>query len=140
MTVPVWPASLPRPDRETWQRTPQEARIKRQSTNGPPGYRRRFSSVAQMVTLSLTLTRADAAVFDMFFQETTEQGARPFWMPDPTTDGWRLIAADGGGLLTHEGTPILISAWWLCLFGDSLPVESIVGSEFRKTFTVVVLP
>ena len=136
----VWPASLPRPDRETWQRTPQEARIKRQATNGPPGYRRRFSAAAHLVTLSLTLTRADAAVFDRFHDEITAQGSLSFWMPDPTTDGWALIAAEGGALTTHDGTPILISAWWLCLFGDSLPVESIVGSEFRKTFSVVVLP
>ncbi len=140
MTVPVWPASLPRPDRETWQRTSQDARVKRQSTSGPPGYRRRFSSAAQMVTLSLTLSRRQAAVFDDFFRITTAQGSLSFWMPDPTADGWPLLTADGGALTTHGGAPILISAWWLCLFGDSLPAESVVGIEFRKTFSVVVLP
>lgn len=138
--IPIWPAGLPKPDRETWQRTPQEARIKRQNQNGPPGYRRRFSSAAQMVTLSLTLTRADAALFDEFFFSSTEQGSLPFWMPDPTRDGWALMAAGGGALITHDGRQILIGAWWLCIFGDSLPTEAIVGGEFRKTFSVVVLP
>lgn len=140
MTIPIWPAELPRPDRDTWQRSPQDARIKRQSDAGPPAYRRRFSAVADQVSLSLTLTRDGAARFDRFYADATAGGSLPFWMPDPTLDGWELDTAEGDALTTHDGTPLLISAWWLCLFGATVPAESIIGSEWRKTFTVVVLP
>ena len=140
MTVPVWPAEMPRPERSTWQNTPQEARLKRQSDSGPPGYRRRFSSAADLVTLSVVLSRKDKAIFDRFFREVTQRGAVPFWMPDPTTDGWALLTSAGLPILDTSGAPILLSARWLCLFGDTLPVETVQGIEFRKTFSVMVLP
>lgn len=46
MTIPLWPATLPKPERQTFQKTWTEGRLKRQSEAGPPGYRRRFSAVA----------------------------------------------------------------------------------------------
>ncbi len=136
----IWPVELPRPERNSFQSTPQEARLKRQSDAGPPGYRGRFSSAATMVTLSVILSRAQKAVFDGFFARDTKRGSRMFWMPDPTTDGWRMLTPDGAPVLTTDGVPVLLSARWLCLFGDSLPVESVQGIEFRKSFNVVVLP
>ncbi len=49
MSYPVWPSDLPRPERSSYQLQPQDARRKRGFESGPPGYRRRFSAVAQMV-------------------------------------------------------------------------------------------
>ena len=135
-----WPEDLPRPERESWQSKPQDARLKRQNEAGPPGYRRRFSSVATIVNLSLVLTRHEKAVFDAFFAEDTAHGSRLFTMPDPTTDGWTLLTDAGAGMLTADGAPILLSATWLCSFGDQTPSESLQGLEFLKTFSVVVLP
>lgn len=140
MTIPTWPASLPKPERKPWSRSPFEARIKRQPEAGPPGYRRRFSSVAESVALSIVVSRAGKAVFDQFYEETTAFGGTPFYMPDPTTDGWALLDGAGNPMLTEGGQPILLSAIWLCLFGDDLPKESIEGVNFRMAFSVVVMP
>lgn len=144
MTVPSWPAELPRPERSSWSAQPQDARLKRRSDAGPPGWRRRFSSAARLVSLSVFLSRDQKAVFDTFLAYTTGGGAVPFWMPDPTTDGWPLLSSDGTPLLVSggpdDGKPILLGAQWLCTFGDQLPVESIAGVNFRMNFSVVVLP
>lgn len=140
MTTLAWPSTLPRPERSTWQLQPQDARRKRANDAGPPGYRRKFSSVAQMVSLSVLLSRAGKDLFDTFFHVDCAEGSHPFTMPDPTTDGWPLLGANGDPLLDGQGQPLLRSGTWLCLWGDQVPVETIVGIEFRKTFSVVVMP
>lgn len=140
--IATWPASLPRPERPSWNLTPQELRRKRQSDAGPPGYRRRFSSVARMVTMSVILTHDQRAIFDQFFAETCKYGAIRFWMPDPSTDGWPLTTETGDPLLVNASTkvPLELSERWLCAWGDQLPAETVEGIEFRKTFGIVVLP
>lgn len=144
MTVAVWPSSLPKPDRDTWNAQPQDARLKRQSEAGPPTWRRRFSNAAKMVSLSVLLDRDQNAIFENFYLYDTKQGSLLFWMPDPTTDGWFLYTDDGSPLLIsggdNDGAPILLGAQWLCSFGDTLPNETVVGIRFRRTFSVVVIP
>ena len=135
-----WPSDIPRPERSTWQLTPQDARRKIQSEAGPPRYRRRFSSAAKMVTLSVILSRNGKAIFDRFFHDDCAEGAHLFYMPDPTTEGWPLLAANGSPLLTSGGAPILLGGRWLCAWGDQLPAETVQGVEFKKTFSVVVMP
>jgi hypothetical protein len=136
----TWPAELPRPERQTWALTPQEARRKRQPDAGPPGYRRRFTSVARLVTMSVLLTRNGRAIFDRFFHEDCAEGSLNFWMPDPTTDGWPMLTSAGVPVLNGAGLPVLLSARWLCAWGDQMPGEAVQGTEFRKTFGIVVLP
>ena len=138
--IATWPPSLPHPERETWQQQPQESRRKRQSDAGPPGYRRRFSSVARMVTLSVVLTHGQRAVFDKFYLEICKHGTIRFWMPDPSTDGWPLTTEAGVQLTTETGEPLTRAERWLCAWGDQLPTETVLGREFRKSFNVVVLP
>lgn len=140
MSYPVWPDDLRRFEREGWQVQPQNARQRRQSDAGPPGWRRRFSAVARTVSLSLILTRNEKAVFDRFYSEDCAEGARLFWMPDMSTDGWPLLDSTGEPLMS-AGVPLLLSARWLCSFGEEPPVETIVEQvKFRKIFTVVVMP
>lgn len=140
MSYPSWPSQLPRPERSSWQSMPQEARLQRQSDAGPPSWRRRFSSWSETKTLSVVLTRSEKGIFDTFYRETVSAGARLFWMPDPTTDGWPLLTDDGQPIYLPDGQPLLAAAQWLCSFGDQLPTETLVGLEFRKTFNVVVMP
>ncbi|QIO60692.1 hypothetical protein [Rhizobium leguminosarum] len=140
MTVPMWPASLPRPERSTYQLIPAEARLKRRTDAGSPTYRLRFSGVPKLVTLSIMVTRAGKSVFDLFHQIDTRWGALPFTMPDPTTDGWPMTDGAGNPLFDGAGNPLLMSGTWLCLFGDQQPAETIIGKEFRKTFSITVLP
>lgn len=137
----TWPADLPRPERPTWQSSPQDARRKASPEAGPPRYRRRFSSVATLVTMSLILSRSQKAVFDRFYRDDCAQGSLLFRMPDPTTDAWPMLTAGGLPLLDGAGNPILLSALWLCAWGDESPTETIHGQvEFKKIFGILVLP
>lgn len=137
----TWPSELPRPERNSWQSAPQEARRKTQSDVGPVRWRRRFSSVARSISLSVILTRDLRAVFDRFYDDDCAHGSRLFWMPDPTTDGWPMLTGDGDELLLPDGSPVLLSARWLCSWGDQLPTETIHGQvEFKKSFNITVLP
>ncbi|WP_146592200.1 hypothetical protein [Puniceibacterium confluentis] len=140
MSIDVWPADLPLPGRSDYSQSWQEARLARPADAGPPSYRRRTSAVARPVTLSMRLYRSQKAVFDQFYADTVCYGAKPFTMPDPTTDGWPLLSAGGVPVLTEEGTPILLSAQWLCLFGDTSPQVRVDGLRFRVSFSIWVMP
>jgi len=135
-----WPSELPLPDRQGWQAQHQDPRRKRQGDAGPPGYRRRFSSAARLVSLTLTLSRLQKGVFDRFFEIDCALGAHLFRMPDPTTDGWGMLTADGTPILTGAGAPLVLARIWLCAWGDQMPAESVVGTEFRIAFSVAVMP
>lgn len=138
--IMTWPTSLPRPDREGYQQTRQDGRRATKPDSGPMRFRRRFSSTAREVQLQLTLTRAEKAVFDRFYDDDTAGGARLFRMPDPTTDGWQLLTHDDLPLLTHDGQPLLLAAYWLCSFGEQPPAETVAGTLFRISFSVLVMP
>lgn len=141
MSYPVWPETLPRPERSSWQATHQDARLRRRSDAGPMAYRRRFSSAARPVSLSMIVDRDGKAIFDNFFREEIGGGATLFWLPDPTTDGWPLLMDDGTPLLTDDGTPLLLGETWLVTMGQQLPTETIIGSiEFRISFSIEVMP
>lgn len=141
MTLLAFPPDLPRPNRDGWQVTRQDGRLRRSAEAGPPGYRRRSSGVVRAASLSIDMTRHQKAIFWTFFDTTTEGGALPFTMPDPTTDGWPMLDGDGAPLLDEDDTPLLLSATWTCLFGDAAPTESIVRPLlFRISFSVTVLP
>ncbi|SDX90492.1 hypothetical protein SAMN05444336_112123 [Albimonas donghaensis] len=139
MTLLVYPPDLPRPNRGGWQVQRQEPRLRKSAESGPPGYRRRWSSVAKGVALSTDLSRSEKAVFDDFVEQTGF-GARPFDMADPTTDGWPMLDHLGQPVLTDAGLPVLLAARWLCQF-DQLPVETLTRAlTFRMTFSVWVMP
>lgn len=139
MTLAVWPSELPSPLREPYSQERQDARL-RKAAGGPPGYRRRFSSRARFVTLGLELTRARKAVFDDFYDVVTKDGALPFRMPDPSTDGQLLLDAQFNPILTQTGDRILLAAQWVCLFGEPVPSERMFGGRFVINFTVAVMP
>jgi len=139
MTIATWPVDLPRPNRQGYQAQYQDPRLKRAADAGPPGYRRRFSSVSRNVQLVIDASRAQKAVFDTFFH-AQGFGTAMFWMPDPTTDGWPMLTAEGQPVQTAEGTPVLLSAQWLCLFGDAMPTETVIGVRFQISFSVSVMP
>lgn len=140
MTLATWPDRLPRPERRTWDRQPADNRLKRNPEAGPTAYRRRSSAVGEPVQLSILVDRELKAEFDRFFRTTIAHGSLPFWMPDPTTDGWTLLDETGVPLLTDADEPLLISEIWLCLWGDQMPQETIEGMEYRMSFGVLVMP
>lgn len=140
MSVPVWPSQLPKPTRSGYGATPQDPRIRRNAETGPPGFRRRFSSSARMVSLSFICSRFQKGFFDTFLDEQLQEGSLPFWMPDPVSDGWGLLTEDGTQLTSEDGTPLLISAQLLCLITVQ-PQEAIHGQvDFEISMQVAVLP
>ncbi|TRD18350.1 hypothetical protein [Palleronia caenipelagi] len=141
MSYPVWPEELVQFERGGWQAAPQDGRRRSQNETGPPGFRRRFSATARRVDLALIVPQAGRARFWRFHTEDCAGGAQLFWMPDPSVSRARLLDHTGTPLLTGDGTPLLLSRLWLCLWGDQPPVESVEGDvEFRLTFSVWVMP
>lgn len=140
MTILTWPPELDRPERDSWNAAWMDPRRKRRGDTGGPRYRRRFSAVPKLVSLSLLCSRAQKGIFDRFLTQDTNHGTRLFWMPDPTTDGWALLDEAFVQLLDQDGRPLLMAAQWLCVFGDDMPKETVVGNEFRFNFNIVVLP
>lgn len=140
MTILTWPPQLPRPERSTWNLTRQDARRKLRSDAGPPRYRRRMSAVAQLVSLSILVNRDGKAIFDRFYDHECEDGTLLFRMPDPTTDGWALLTEIDAPVLATDNLYLLLPETWLCAWGDQPPSETVVGVEFRISFSVVVMP
>ena len=140
MSVAVWPSDLPKPTREGYQSQFDDPRLAKSRSTGPMGWRKRWSATTEAVSLAVQLSRAQKGDFDQFFQEDCQFGSLPFWMPDPVSDDWPLLAQDGTPLLLDDETPLLMAARWLCLWGKEMPVERVVGVEFSISFSVLVMP
>ena len=138
--IPVWPTGLPKPQRTSYQSQYQDPRLRRRAETGPSGMSLRYSSAARIVSLSMGVSRDQKAIFDRFFENDVSMGSLPFLMPDPLTDGWPLLAPDGEPMLSPDGERLLIAAYWLCQFGETMPVETIRGIRFQISFPVVVMP
>ena len=140
MSVAVWPDELPSPTRAGWQSQYADPRMARTSDVGPPGFRRRYSSTARNVSLTLELTLLQRAVFNDLLTEGTSHGSLPFWMPDPSLDGAPLLTADDDAIRSVDDDEILIDVRWLCLFGQDLPVETLEREKYVLQFSVWVMP
>lgn len=141
MSYPVWPRGLVQFERSAWQSQPQDGRRRSQTDVGPPRFRRGISKVARRKALSLVLSRADLATFWRFHDEDCDHGSGLFWMPDPGTDGWKLLTGGNQHILTSAGQPILLASRMLCAWGDEPPVETIkADTDFRVSFSVWVMP
>lgn len=136
----VWPSTMPRPRREGYSEQRLDARRSKGGDTGPPGWDRRWSSVAQKVAMVLDIPRAVLGEFERFWIDDLSEGSLPFWMPAPTSDGWPLLSPAGTPMLLPDGRPLLVSRQWLCLMGDSTPVTTPKGVRFRVSFSVTVMP
>lgn len=92
------------------------------------------------MSLTVLLNADELAVFNAFYDDTTGGGIGLFYMPDPINDGVPLAGPDGKALLGQDGSPILITSRWLCMFGEQPPRDSRVDLETRVSFQVQVLP
>jgi hypothetical protein len=140
MTVPIYPTELPPPNRSGFQFELGDGRRRTRPEAGPPRVRRKFSSAADQVALVSDLTRDQYARLARFWRDDTAGGSLPFLMPDPTSNGWPLLSSDGLPLLAGDGSTVLVSAWWLCIFGERPPAFTVVGLIHRTQFTVAVMP
>lgn len=140
MTLPVWPADLPPPLRRGYQGSLLENRLRRSGQGGPPRFERLTSARTRELSLQIVTDRVGKSLFDRFHAETTADGALPFAMPDPVSDGWPLLTPGGDALLAPDGEPLTNAATLLCLFGEALPRDTLQGRDFTITFSVTVLP
>ncbi len=140
MTIPNWPDELPLPTQAGYSHQPDDPRTKRPREAGPPGYRRRFSSVARTMKLSIVVDRNERQIFWDFYRDDCGDGTKPFYMPDPVTDGWPFLTTDGVNLQTDDGTPMLLARTMLCLWDESVPSETIKGVQFEISYSVVEMP
>lgn len=138
MSILEWPSELTKFTRTDYQLDRLNNRYAKPQSL--PGYKRKTTNSAKLVTLGMILSRDQKAVFDAFFDVATQDGSKLFYMPDPATDGYAVLHSDGRPLLQSDGKPLLLSARWLCLFGETLPVERTDGDEFAITFEVAVMP
>lgn len=138
--MPSWPAELPLPNRENYQFDRTDGRLKSKMDAGPARYRLMSSAIVEAAQLAITVDRDGKEIFDAFYRDETAYGTKPFWMPDPTTDGWAIFDEDGVPLLDGDGSPLLFSETWLCMFGEKMPSETIIGIRFNITFSVGIMP
>lgn len=85
MPAPVWPPTLPAPDRRNISWAPRDARLKSKTDTGPGKVRLR--STAQITDLSFTI-QTDAtglATFTTFYYTTTVLGSLSFDYVRPDT-------------------------------------------------------
>lgn len=140
MTLPFYPDELPKPTQDGYQVARGDGRIMSRNDAGPPNIRRRYTSVINTVQFSTFLSRAQLARFDRFYVEDTKQGAKPFLLLDPGTDGWALLDDDGSPLLTEDSVPLLLAETWVVTFGGKLPVITNRATHWTVSFEVAVLP
>ncbi|MDI6026713.1 hypothetical protein QBK99_10975 [Corticibacterium sp. UT-5YL-CI-8] len=140
MSVPWYPAELPKPLRQGYQFAMGDGRSAQRRDAGPARYARRFSSVAHAVAYSTILDASQLARFERFYNEETKQGIVPFFIPDPGKDGWPALTADGTPITLPDDTPVLLSRTWLCTFGERLPSWTSIGMSWTVSFDLVVLP
>ncbi|PTW61436.1 hypothetical protein C8N35_102145 [Breoghania corrubedonensis] len=141
MSVPLWPSELPRPMRSGYRGGIGDGRQATRPEQGPVRVRRRYSSVAMPLAMTVDVTLDERKRFERFWREDTSEGSLPWLMPDPESDGHPILTTDGAPLLTADGAPLLLSHWWLVMFDtQSAPSWSPRGIRWQVQMTLMIMP
>lgn len=142
MTIPVYPPELPAPLRADYAEQSGEGRILFRPDAGPSAPRLRYASVTDVIPFTTMLARWELGLFDSFYFEKTKQGALPFVITAPLTDGFAILDEDLNVLLDENDQPLLYTETMLVLFADQgLPARNQVDVEsYRVTFRLARLP
>lgn len=97
-----WPASLPPPALSTLNETPPENRLATSMDKGPKKIRRRSTAGVRPISFVMRLTKAQVAILDDFFVNTTLSGSDPFDYVHPRT-GVACRAQFSSGSLPQYG-------------------------------------
>jgi hypothetical protein len=118
-----------------------DGRLKTAMDSGPPKVRRRFSSATRPVSGQIYGSIDDMARLERFWMSETAGGVLPFVIPDQNTDGLMLVTEDGAPLLGDDGQELANSSYWLAMFGDAPPQQSVVsGLIYKANFNLTILP
>lgn len=141
--IPSWPLDLPqRVLANGYSEGLPDGRLRTAMETGISKSRRRFSSAPKPVAASFRVTLDQKARIERFWDEEIAGGALPFLLPDQTKDGQPLLVEPGVPLLDDQGRPLLISAWWLVMAGETAPTFTARSREvtFTAAFPLMVMP
>lgn len=105
--MPTWPADLPqKPLIDGYSESPQSQVLRSSMDAGPPKTRRRFTAATRAIPVNFTLSNAQLATFESFFEADIQGGSLPFDMPHPRTGATvsMLVAGDPPYQLTPVGS------------------------------------
>jgi hypothetical protein len=137
----LWPDGVPCPNWRDYAISFGDGRTMTQIEAGPPRMRRRFSSMPDSATLSITMTRDQYAMFRFFFFTTLKSGSLPFWLRDPILDGTIMLDENGEVVLDEEDQPVNVEAQDICMFGADPPGVRMLSPELVSvTMTIFRMP
>ena len=144
MAIPVWPQENGFPQRfqqDSYGRKGADGRQFSPMGQGPAKVRRRYSAAVKPISGAFFFSTDQLARFERFWDEDTDGGTTPFLIIDAVNHEQQIATADGLGLLTGDGIPLLISAWWLVMFGqDTWSADPLGGLDYRVSMQLNVMP
>lgn len=141
--IPYWPSDLPqRVLADSFSEGLADGRLRTAMETGHAKSRRRFSSAPKPVAAGFKISLDEKARLERFWLEEIAGGSLPFLIPDQTRDGVALLADGGLQLLDDQGRPLINTAWWLVLAGESPPAFTTRnrGISYTATFPMMVMP
>ncbi|MFG1364652.1 hypothetical protein [Xanthobacter versatilis] len=142
MTVAFWPTDLPqRVLVDGYSEGVGDGRLRQAMDAGPPKMRRRSSAATRPVRARLWVDFDGMARLKRFWAEGVAGGSLPFLFPDQTVDGLALLTDDSSQLLTESGAPLIITSWWLVMFGqEGLAFDAQGPALLGASFGLDILP
>ena len=139
MTVPVWPDEVPGCFAPL-DRVAADGRLRTTMEAGPGKNRRRSSAMVSAYTTSIPMRLNELGRFERFWDEDTAGGSLPFLLKDQIKDGRALLNGDSDPLLTDDDEPLLMTVWWLAMFGDPYQTSRMSPGRYLVTMQLNIMP
>jgi hypothetical protein len=111
ITTPAWPSSLPQTvDQFTYAENFADVVERSEMDSGPAKIRRRFTSGIQPIQATVTVTIAQAATLQTFFDDTTRGGSLEFQWTHPRTGAAARMRFLAPPQLTPKGPAYYVAA------------------------------
>ena len=118
MTSIVWPPELPTDVLvEGYDEAFPDPLIRTKTESGVAKVRRRFTAIAQPLTVQFDMTRAQVDIFESFLEDTLKGGALPFDWTHPR----KLIAVQARIIPPVKPKPLSGKAWVVPVQMEILP-------------------
>lgn len=132
---PTWPDELPAsPLRDGYGRGLADGRSFQAMGRGAPRIRLRTRSAIRPMSMTFRLTTAQLARFERFWDEDTDGGSLPFYIPDPVRHGASIVSTGGIPMF-------LASAWMTVVFAEGPPdARAFEYDAYDQAVTLSVLP
>lgn len=109
--MPTWPTELPQsPDLQGYSERPKSQVLRTSMDAGPAKTRRRFSAATREIPVRFMLTRAQAELFEQWFETDLQAGSLPFDVPQPRTGA--VVSVLIAGDPPYQLNPMGSGMWW----------------------------